>query len=600
MAITASTLTTICIFFPVLFIKGVTRIIFSTFAVVAIVVFAGSLFSALTLTPMLSSTVMGGLESRRRRSALFRASERVFEALAEGYGRLLGWALRHRAVIVFAALVLFVSSILFVPFLGHEFFPEEDRGMLQGTIHLAPGTRVEQTAKAMQAIENIVKEEVGSDELIALFGWCGQSRRAIRSAMGEEGSHIGGFGFKLVPSDERRRSVKQIADALRKRIDAAAGALHIAKYNLDTGDPMSGMLLGGEKPLTINIIGEDMKATDELAEKIRAIAQNTPGAVDVNISRVKGKPELWVKIDRDKASSMGLNVYQIAHLIRSSFYGKQASTYRVRGEDYDIFVRMRKQDRALARDILSTPIRLPTGALVPLENIASVQSERGPLEIERKDQGRVVNVQGNVSGRSLGEVANEIEKKVKKLDIPAGIEVKMAGQTEEQRKAFFWLGLALAVGVVLVYMVMASQFESLIHPFVVMFSVPFAFTGVIWATILRGYTVSVVTFIGLLLLVGIVVNNAIVLVDYTNILRARGLAIADAVRQAGKTRLRPVLMTALTTVFALLPMAFRKGEGAEVWNPLGTVVIAGLLASTLITLVLVPVMYSVLERERER
>jgi HAE1 family hydrophobic/amphiphilic exporter-1 len=341
-----------------------------------------------------------------------------------------------------------------------------------------------------------------------------------------------------------------------------------------------------------------MEATNALAAQIKQIAENTPGAVDVSISRVKGKPELWVEVDRDKASAMGLNVHNIADTIRASFYGREASQYRIGGDEYTIFVRLAEKDRSDVADLQRTSVRLPGGGLVQVGNIASVGLRRGPLEIERKDQSRIVNVEGNVSKRSLGEVVADIEAEIAKLDIPQGVEVVMAGQTEEQRESFFWLTLALGIGIILVYMVMASQFESLVDPFVIMFSVPFALTGVIWALFLGGHNLSIIVFIGLLMLVGIVVNNAIVLVDYTNILRARGLGLFEAAQLAGKTRLRPVLMTALTTIAALMPMAFGSGQSSEVWNPLGLTVLGGLLVATLVTLIIVPTMYTIFEKRR--
>jgi HAE1 family hydrophobic/amphiphilic exporter-1 len=601
MAITASTLTTVCIFFPVLFVKGITRILFTEFAIVVAVTLFASLFSAITLTPMLSSTLMGRKKfSGENRGRLFTLSERAFDALSDGYGRLLDWALRHRKTVVVTAVFLFGGSLLLVPFLGSEFLPEEDRALVRGTLYLHVGTRVEETARVMGELDRIIEEEIPESERIAVFTRCGTSESGTSSVFGEEGSHIGTFGVKLVPKVDRSRHVKEISAALRRRIDQVRGLLRIEKYRLETGDPMSGLMLGGEQPLTVNIIGDDLAVTDQVAASIRRIAQKTGGTVDIAVSRVKGKPELWVNIDRDKASSLDLNVSDIGDTVRASFYGREASKYRVHGDEYDIFVRLREPDRSDIRDVLATPVRLPSGHLLRLENIGETVVERGPLEIERKDQGRIVNVTGNVDKRSLGEVVADIEAEIQKIDIPAGVEVRMAGQTEEQREAFFWLSLALGVGVVLVYMVMASQFESLLDPFVVMFSTPFAFTGAIWAVFLGGHHVSVVVFLGLLMLIGIVVNNAIVLVDYINILRARGLELFDAVRQAGKTRLRPVLMTALTTIVALIPMAFGRGQGSEIWNPLGLTVMGGLLVSTLVTLVLVPTIYSIFESRVKR
>jgi HAE1 family hydrophobic/amphiphilic exporter-1 len=598
MAITASTLTTVCIFFPILFVKGITKIIFTEFAVVVCVVLFGSLLSAILLTPMLSARLMGAERPGARQGWFFRVSERGFQALADGYGRLLGWALRRRLVVVGFSVMLFGGSLLLVPHLGSEFMPEEDKAMLQATVHLPIGTRVEETARVMQALNRIVYEEVSDAERVAVFTRCGTSKGTFTSVTSEEGSHIGIFGVKLVPRIRRGRGVKEIGAAIRSRLLADRGMLRIEKFSIDFGDPMAGLILGGERPLTVNIIGDDLEATDELAARIQAIARRTPGAVDVAVSRVKGKPELWVNVDRAKASDLGLNVSQIGDVLRASFYGKEASKYRVHGDEYDIFVRLREPDRADTADVPATPVRTASGRLIRVDNVSDVSLEYGPLEIERKDQGRIVNVTGNVDQRSLGEVVADIERQIADIAVPSGIEVKIAGMTEEQRESFFWLSLALGVGIVLVYMVMAAQFESLLHPFVVMFSVPFAFTGTFVAIFLGGHNLSVVVFLGLLMLIGVVVNNAIVLVDYINILRARGLSMQDAVRQAGRTRLRPVLMTALTTIVALIPMAFGRGQGAEIWNPLGLTVLGGLLTSTLVTLVLVPTMYSILGSRR--
>jgi len=601
MAVTASTLTTVCIFFPILFVEGITKIIFTEFAIVVSVVMLASLFSAVTLTPMLSAKLMKrerfGLSSSGR---LFRLTEWLFDSLARRYENLLGWALRHRKTVVVSAVSIFAGSLLLVPLLGSEFMPEEDRAILRGTVHLSVGTRVEETARVMRMLGQILNEEISEDEKIAVFTRCGTSATGMSGVFGEEGPHIGTFGVKLVPRIKRSRHVKEIAAAVRRRIDAVRGLLGIEKYRLETGDPMAGLMLGGEQPLTVNIIGDDLEATDRIAAKIKEIAVQTPGTVDIAISRVKGRPELWVNVNRAKAADLGLNTSDIGDTFRTSFYGREASKYRIHGDQYDIFVRLREADRADTADLLATPVRLPSGELIRTENIADAVAELGPVEIERKDQGRIVNVTGNVYKRSLGDVVADIEAEIKKMDIPAGVEVVMAGQTEEQRESFFWLALALGVGMCLVYMVMASQFESLRDPFVVMFSVPFAFSGAIWAVFLGGHHISIVIFLGLLMLVGVVVNNAIVLVDYINILRARGLGLFAAIRQAGKTRLRPVLMTALTTVMALAPMAFARGQGAEVWNPLGLTVMGGLVVSTLVTLVLVPTIYSIFESPFKR
>jgi HAE1 family hydrophobic/amphiphilic exporter-1 len=481
-----------------------------------------------------------------------------------------------------------------VPFLGSEFTPEEDQAFLNGSIYLPVGTRVEETARVLEEIDKIVTDEVLPSERIATFNRCGVSEGGT-SPFGEEAAHIGGFSVKLVPKVQRKRVVKEIAAALRRRLEEVRGPLRIEKFSLTITDPMANIISGGDKPLTIDIVGDDMSVTDAVASKIKEIAQNTPGAVDVTVSRERGRPELWVNVDRSKASAMGLNVSDIGDTVRASFYGREASKYRILGDEYDIFVRLREPDRTDTRDVKATPVRLPQGQLVRVDNVAETGIGLGPVKIERKDRGRIVKVEGNTYGRSIGEVVADIENKIKDMQIPHGVDIYMAGQAEEQRESFFWLTLALIVGAALVYMVMASQFESLVDPFVVMFSVPFGFTGAILAIFLGGHHISIVVFLGMLLLIGVVVNNAIVLVDYTNILRARGFLLNEAVRKAGHDRLRPVLMTAITTIFGLIPMAFQKGQGSEIWNPLGLTIMGGLLVSTFVTLILVPTIYAIFE-----
>jgi len=593
MAIIASTLTTLCIFFPLLFVKGIAKIIFTPFAVVAAVVLLASLFTALTMTPMLASRLLARRYGTERPSNfLYRATEAGFDRLAEGYAALLGWCLRHRAVVLLGVIGLFAASLVLVPAIGWEFMPRQDEGLVMGTIELPVGTRVEETAEALEAIYKVILSEIPGEQIRALFTRCGTSERGMGD---DEGTHIGVFGAKLVVKEQRDRHVAEIADVLRRRVAELSGLYGIVKYRISLEDPMASLLMGGEQPLSVNILGDDLEAADRLAAKLKLIVESVPGTVDITISRDKGAPEVWVNVDREKASSMGLNVFDVADTVRASVYGRNAGKFRVRGDEYDIFVRLREADRQDLDALGQLPVRLPSGQLIRVENVAEITREQGPVEIERKDQHRIVRVEGDVHGRSLGEVIAEVQQRVAEQEVPQGITVVIGGQSEEIRDAFLWLSLALVIGIILVYMIMASQFESLVDPFVVMFSVPVAFIGVLWFLFLRGYSLNIIVFLGLLLLVGVVVNNAIVLVDYINILRARGRSMLDAVREAGRTRLRPVLMTAFTTILAMSPMAFGKGQGSEVWNPLGSTIMGGLIISTLVTLILVPTVYSIFE-----
>ena len=596
MAITASTLTTVCVFFPIVFVKGITRVLFTEFSIVVCVVLIASLFSALTLTPMLASTIMGREEDRKQ-GRFFQATEWAYNAIADAYSELLGWALQHKWTVVSLAVALLAVSLGLVMLgaIGSEFMPSEDVGQVHGVVYLPAGTRAEETFRVMKVVEGIIKEEIRPEERLHVTLRCGQSSEGIVSAFGDEGPQIGEFRVRLVKKAERSRSADEIAEIIRQRAKAIQNVERIEKFVIETADPMARMVLGSERPLTVNIFGEDIEATDAVAAQIKQIIETTPGTIDTVVSRVQGMPELYVSVDRDRASALGLSVGAVADTVRASFYGRKATKFRASGDEYDIFVRLQEQDRTIVDDLRNLPVRLPNGRLVRLDNIADIQIRRGPLDIERKDQGRVVNVGSNVLGRSLGEVVTEIERKLAALELPQGIETQMAGQTEDQREAFFWLTAALGIGMVLVYMVMASQFESLLDPFVIMFSVPAAFVGVVWSLFLGGHNLNVVVFIGMLILVGVVVNNAIVLVDYINTLRARGLPVTEAVKLAGRTRLRPVLMTTLTTIAAVIPMAFGKGQGSETWNPLGLTIFGGLTLSTLVTLVLVPTLYVIFE-----
>ncbi|MFH1232057.1 MAG: efflux RND transporter permease subunit, partial [Planctomycetota bacterium] len=349
--------------------------------------------------------------------------------------------------------------------------------------------------------------------------------------------------------------------------------------------------------LTIEIFGNDMEKTDRIAARIKDITAKIPGIVDPSVTRDIAKPEWKIRVDDDKAASFGMNKNFIASTIRTYFYGNAVSKYREGGKEYDIFVRLRPEDRRYFEDVTNAFISNMPGQAIPIATIAKISEELGPIEIERKNQTRIVKVVANIYQRPLGDVARDVEKEISKIALPEGVNIKVAGLFEEQQKSFRDLGFLLLLSIFLVYAVMASQFESLLHPFVILFAVPFGFSGVFIGLFLRGYPISMVSLLGLVLLVGVVVNNAIVLVDYINLLRrpkengGYGLGLFEAVREAGIRRLRPIMMTTLTTAFGLLPMAIQTGEGTESWRPLGTTIISGLLFSTIVTLIFVPVIY---------
>jgi len=594
LAVTASTATTVAIFLPVIFIPGITGVIFKELAFAAIIVLIGSLICALSLTPMVSSKmIVIPVETRKGRWQRFKErSDEYFRKLESTYRGILTWALAHRKTVIFGGLAIFLLSLSMIKAVGTEFIPYADQSEFYGTVELPVGTRIEVTDSVMRRIENIISNE--GPEIDVFYTRCGLSSTGWGAMVGrKEDVHVINIGGQLIPKNKRKRSDRDIGIAIANKVKKIPGLVSV---DFSPQDFFTAMTSGGEKPVSIEIYGEDIELTNEFAKEVKEAISDVKGLVGVTISREEGKPELWINIDRKKASMLGLNMYTIANTLRSKFYGTKASIYREGGKEYDITLRFSPDSRKDLTDILNTTVVSPiTGERISIGSIASISTGYGPLTLERKNQERLVYVSGNIYGRPLGNVISDIKKRLSKLNIPPGIAIRFGGTAKEQASSFKYLFIALILGIILVYMVMASQFESLVDPFVIMFSVPFAITGVIWALLITGKTLNLISFVGMIMLVGIVVNNGIVLVDFINILRARGFELKDAILSAGTRRLRPVLMTSLTTILALIPLAVRRGEGAEVWSPLAVSVIGGLLVSLIITLVFVPTLYSIVE-----
>ncbi len=592
-AIAASTLTTVVVFVPMLFIHSITGVLFKQMAVVVIVAISMSLFAALTLTPALTSTLMkSSFEGKgRRKNRFFDSGERLFARMEERYGRILEAALRHRRRTVLVAVAVFVGTMAMGGFVKTEFFPHPDSGEIEMTVELAPGTRLERTMEVIEAVEEFVEREVPEREYI--WGYAGETGSGWAVMQGEkEGTHVGRVGVQLVDRAQRDRSSDEVADIIRRFAHTVPG---IVRLNVRTGSSIAQFMGMGAAPISIEVKGDNLDELERVAVAIRDAVREVPGAVDVELDLGDPKPEFHVIIDRERAAAMGLNTYTIASALRAHVYGVEATKLREDGDQWDVVVRAPEADRSTVEDILALPIPSLTGRTVRLSSVASVELGVGPTEIRRRDQQRIVKVQGRLLDRPLGEVSADISRELGKMDIPPSVSVAFGGDVEQQRESFGDLGLLLLLSVVLVYMVMASQFESLLDPFVVLFSIPFAFVGVVWAFLISNTTLSMTSFLGLIMLMGIVVNNAIVLVDYTNLLRKRGVGLHEAVVTSGRLRLRPVLMTAFTTIFGMLPLALMRATGAEMWRPLGVTMVGGLLVSTLVTLVLVPTIYTIFE-----
>lgn len=603
LAVSASTFTTMAVFLPMMFLTGIVGIMFKQLAILITVTLLASLFTALTFSTMLCSKLFIVMPQGRFKETdktlyqkFYETSGKFFENLEFIYARLLGWSLRHKKLTVFIATIIFVFSLMLVPKIGTEFIPEEDTGDFSIQIELPVGTRVEETDKIARQVETIFKQDIPEAKMI--FCRLGQSSSGrFGVAFGQKlGSNVIIVGAKLSKSSERKRTVKEIAQTVRPKITSLLG---VKKINIQAGSPFSRILFAGGKPVSIEIFGHDLLTTDTLAHKIKEEVSKIPGVVDVTVSRELGRPELQVEVDRAKASSLGLSMANITDTLRTYFYGNAATKYREGGDEYDVFVRLKDSDRASIQDIEDIPLVSNSGKIIRLNNVAKVVHRTGPIEIERQNQERIIKVEANTFRRSLGDIAKDIRKVLATINVPPDITVNLGSDIEEQGKAFRDLLLLFVLGGLLVYMVMAAQFESFLDPFIVMFSVPFAFTGVAFGLFFGGITLSVISFLGLVMLSGIVVNNAIVLVTYIKILRKRGLSMYEAVTSGGANRLRPVLMTTITTLAGMLPLALSRGEGSEIWRPLGISMIGGLTLSTFITLVLVPVLYAIFEGRKK-
>jgi HAE1 family hydrophobic/amphiphilic exporter-1 len=576
---------------------------FGELSAVVIITLLGSLFTATTFIPMLCSRWMRVRKNNskgpgRKRSfaakvrSFYAFSEKIFQNIETSYSKLLSRCLNRRKLVIFGFLGMFIVSLFLFRFVGTEFMPEQDSGDIRIDVSLPIGTRVEVTDETAGDIENIIEEFAPEQKFI--FTRSGQTSGVGVAFGSASGTHTISAGTKLVKKDKRKRSDDEVAGVLRDKIKKIPGIL---KTGITAGNPLGRIISGtGGKKIQIEIFGHSFEQTDKLAKEIKGIVEKTPGAVDVSITRELERPELQVKVDRIKASVLGLNMNTITDAINSYIEGAVATRYREMGETYDVRVRLEEYDRQKIEDIENLIIVSPYAKKkIRLLNVAKIEETVGPVEIERKNRERLVKVEANIRGRSLGEVVEGIRGGVDKITIPEGISLNYGGEAEEQREAFADLFLLLLLGIALVYMVMAAQFESLLDPFIVMFAIPFTLTGVILAYVLTNTPVSTIAFLGIVMLTGIVVNNAIVLISYINVLRARGYKVIDAVTEGGRDRLRPVLMTTLTTLFAMIPMALTRGEGSEIWQPLGITMIGGLSVSTLITLLFVPTLYTVFE-----
>ncbi|MCM1034641.1 MAG: efflux RND transporter permease subunit [Paludibacter sp.] len=605
-SVIATTLVLVAVFVPLTMLTGMAGIMFHELGWIVTIVCCTSTLVAITLTPMLSSKLLksrkmhvdaeGNLidEDAGKKSWYERTIVRMLDKVDDWYGRALAACLNHKAITLVVLLLLFVASLMpaFLGKIGTDFTQQQDNGRLTVTVKLQRGTRIEETLKTARALET--RFEALVPEILIINTSAGSNDDASISAMfSSTMNNKISMTIRCSKKYERERSIFEIAEVLRQEM---ARYPEIIEYQCNTGSGMG----GGESTVDIEIYGYDFDKTSQMAETVKRLASELPGARDANISREDDRPEIKITVDKEKASRNGLTSATISSYLRNRVNGMTAGYLKEDGNEYDIVVRLEEEDRNSISDVLDLTIPGVNGN-VKLSEIASVGEYWAPPTIERKARQRIVTVKVTPYKTSLGELAAAIETNVlPQLDVPAGYVVRMAGDYEDQQDTFRDMIMLGVLIILLVYIVMASQFESFSMPGIIMFTIPFALSGVILALWITGVSLDMIGALGLVMLVGIVVKNGIVLVDYINLMRERGHELNEAIVMSGKSRIRPVLMTAFTTILGMVPMALSAGEGSEMWQPMGIVVIGGLTVSTFLTLFIVPVLYGAISRHGER
>ena len=599
LAIAASTLTTIVVFLPLVFMGGIVGVMFKQLAILTVTCMITSLFTALALTPMLSSVLLKPAPRNgesKKHGKLYNWSERMFQSIERVYRNFLGWAVFHKGITLVSALVIFAIVLLLGKAVGTDYIPDIDAGSISVKFETEQGTSHALTEQVGNQIVELLQEQVPEITEGGIASISGQTEDGALTAVGfKEGKNIGTIFCHLKPVDERKRSSQQIADDIRPLIEAIP---EIEKVTVSGGSAMATALTGNRAPIEFVVYGKNLDEMNEIAFEIERKAKEHPEFTNVEALVSAGNREVHILVDKDKASQMALNPGVIGLQVRENLYGAKAGAYTEDGADYDIRIQYAPDYRNSISKLREMQVTNLLGQQVPLIAVADIQEKEGPVQIERLTQQRYVKVTSNLNGVSLGDGAKIAEQIIDDLETPQGVTVSLGGQVEDQGDTFSSLTLIFIIGLLLVFMVMAAQFESLLDPFIILFAIPFTLVGVILAFLITGTTLSVVTFIGLIMLVGIVVNNGIVLVDYSNMLVRRGYTIRDAVMESGRSRLRPVLMTSMTTILGMLPMALSRGMGRELYAPLGITIIGGLLISMLVTLILVPTAYAAMHQRK--
>ena len=591
MAITASTLTTIAVFFPMLFGEGITGILVRGLALTVAFSLFASLFVSLTIVPAIASALF----KKNREKKQSERNESFFGGVKENYKKLLGWILNHKTVTIAAVIIIFIGSLAMIPKIGFEFLPEEDSPMMLLNLKMPVGTPLEETDLVINQVEDIALSIEGVNNITILIGAMTDAQ-AMADPTNPQDVNEAQLYLRLKDSKNRDLTNEEIKNIIRTQLPDIKGA----QFTFMTQQEMMGGSVSN--PIELKLFGKDLSQLKKVSKEIEMVMKRTEHVVDVDNSMKEGKPEIHIILDKNQAFQYGFTSAQIASAIKTASIGTVAGIYREGGEEIDIRIRLQESDRNSLEDILHLNITSPLGFTIPLNQIAHLDYSEGPKKISREKQSRKVTITAGVSGtQDIGGTVKKIQSSLEDLEknLPAGYHIEYGGSYEDMNEAFVTLALALALAIILVYAVMASQFESLVQPFVVMFTMPLALIGVLFILGLTGTTLSVASFVGIIILSGIVVNNGIVLIDHMNQLRTEGISKTKAIIQAGADRIRPVLITASTTILGMLPMAISQGDGAEMKAPMALTVIGGLITATFLTLIVIPVIYSiVVKRER--
>jgi len=586
LAVIVTTLTVVAVFLPLTLIGGMTGELFRPLGFIVTITVVTSTLSAITLTPMLASRMLK-LRKKPKKVRVVSYDNiigRFLNGLDRFYERSLRTALRFRWGTLIIALLIFIGSMGIAGNLGFEFMPEADQGSMTAAIELQTGLRVDETSKVARKIDAFIEENLPEIQFYNTSAGS-DDQGGIMSLFFESGSHRINLNIMLSSLDARSRDVWELANILTDYLETIP---EIVNFDVVPNGGMGGTT---ENNVVVEIYGYDFETTSAIASALADSARTIRGATNVNVSRDPFKPMLQVVPDREKMAQHGLNTFTLANAVRNRVEGPYLSRYREEGEEYDIVLRFVEEDRNALSDINDIALMNMNNQAIRLGEVADIQEHWSPPNIEHKGRERMVTVSITPYKVPLNVLADNVQYKLSKMDIPPEVHIQMGGAVEDMQESMMDLTLLLVLSLILTYLVMASQFESLKMPFIIMFSIPFAFSGVILAHLFTGVTMSVISMVGGVMLVGIVVKNAIVLVDYINLMRERGLELREAIIVSGKSRLRPVLMTSLTTILAMLPLALSKGSGSEIWSPMGIAVIGGLIFSTMVTLVLIPVIY---------